>query len=68
MSDIEPHGRRGSGLRPFHGVVAVVVGVVGVLLAFWVLTALAGFLWGLVKLAVVAAVVVGIVWLLVRRR
>jgi hypothetical protein len=60
--------RRGGGLRVLDGVALVAVGVVGVLVAFWVLSAVAGFVWGLVKLVVVVAVVLGLLSLLLRRR
>jgi len=61
--------KRGSGgLRMADGLVLVAVGVVGVLVAFWVLSAVAGLIWGVVKFAVLIAVVAGILWLLFRRR
>jgi len=60
--------RRSGGLRVVDGVVLVVVGVIGVLVAFWILGAIAGFLWGLVKVVVLVAVVVGVVYLLLGRR
>ncbi len=60
--------KRGAGLRAVDGVAVVAIGVVGVLVAFWVLSAVAGFLWGLVKLVVVVAVILGVISLLVRRR
>jgi hypothetical protein len=50
------------------GLVLVAVGVAGVLVAFWVLSAVAGLIWGIVKFAVLIAVVAGILWLLFRRR
>jgi hypothetical protein len=50
------------------GLVLVAVGVVGVLVAFWVLSAVAGLIWAVVKFAVLIAVVAGILWLLFRRR
>lgn len=61
-------GRKSGGLRVLDGVALVAVGVVGVLVAFWVLSAIAGVLWGLVKLVVVVGLVLGLLWLLVRRR
>lgn len=61
--------KRGSGgLRMADGLVLVAVGVVGVLVAFWVLSAVAGLIWAVVKFAVLIAVVAGILWLLFRRR
>jgi hypothetical protein len=64
----EVERKGGSGLRALDGVAVVAIGVVGVLVAFWVLSAVAGFLWGVVKLVVVVAVVLGVLSLLVRRR
>lgn len=58
----------GGGLRLADGVLLVVVGVVGVLVAFWILSAVAGILWGLVKVVVLVALVVGVLYLLVGRR
>jgi hypothetical protein len=60
--------RNTGGLRAVHGVTAVVVGVFGVILGFWILSALAGFVWFLVKLGVIIAAVVGVLWLFVGRR
>ncbi|HEY5245300.1 MAG TPA: hypothetical protein VIJ60_06495 [Acidimicrobiales bacterium] len=64
--DIEK--RKSGGLRAVDGVVLVAVGVVGVIVAFWVLGAVAGILWGLIKIVILVAIVVGILWLLVGRR
>lgn len=58
----------GGGLRLVDGALLVVVGVVGVLVAFWILSAVAGILWGLVKVVVLVALVVGVLYLLVGRR
>ncbi len=64
--DVEP--KRGGGLRLFDGVVLVAVGVAGVLVAFWVLHALVGFVWGVIKLAAVVAILAGVVYMLMGRR
>ncbi len=64
--EVEP--RKSRALRVIDLTALVAVGVVGVIVAFWVLGAVAGFLWGVVKLVVVIAVVVGVLWLLVGRR
>jgi hypothetical protein len=64
--DIEK--RKSGGLRVVDGVVLVAIGVVGVIVAFWVLGAVAGILWGLIKIVILVAIVVGILWLLVGRR
>jgi len=60
--------RSGGGLRAVDGVVLIVVGVVGVIVAFWALSFVAGILWGLIKVVIVVAVVLGLLWLLVGRR
>ena len=64
----EVEKQKSGGLRLFDGLVLVAVGVVGVLIAFWVLSAVAGLIWGLVKLVVLIGVVAGVLWLLFRRR
>lgn len=66
-TDVEKHKGRG-GLRPLHTLTVVAVGVVGVLVAFWALSFVAGIVWGLVKVVVILAVVGGLVWLLAGRR
>jgi hypothetical protein len=60
--------RRGGGLSMREGAALVVVGVVGVLIAFWALSAIAGLIWGVVKGVVVVAIVLGAVYLVFRRR
>ena len=65
-NDLEKSG--GGGLRAADGLALVVVGVVGVLIAFWLLSALAGFIWGLVKLVIVVAVVFALLRFLLGRR
>lgn len=64
----EVERRRSGALRVVDLTLLVAVGVVGVIVAFWVLGAIAGFLWGLVKLAIVVALVVGVLWMLLGRR
>ena len=61
-------GDGGGRLSLTEGVVLIGVGVLGVIFAFWVLSALAGLLWGVIKLAVVGVLVVGVLWLLFRRK
>jgi hypothetical protein len=56
----EVEKRGGGGLRA--------VGVVGVLVAFWALSVVAGFVWGVVKLVVVVGVLLGVLSLLLGRR
>ncbi len=65
--DVEERGK-GGGLRVFDAAVVVLVGVLGLFLAFAALDFIAGFLWGIVKLAIVVALIGGVLWLLVRRR
>ncbi len=60
--------RGGGGLRLVDGVVLVAVGVVGVIVAFWVLGAVVGAIWVLVKIAVLVVLVAAVIWLLVGRR
>ena len=65
-SDVEKG--KDDGLRLADGVLLVGVGVVGVLVAFWLLSVVAGFVWGLVKLVIIVALVAGVLSLLLRRR
>jgi hypothetical protein len=65
--EVEPQ-QRGGGLRPRHGLALVVVGVAGVLIAFWALSTIAGIIAGLVKAAVIIALVLGVLYVLLRRR
>jgi multisubunit Na+/H+ antiporter MnhB subunit len=60
--------RKGTGLRLVDGIILVVVGVVGVVVAFWVLGHIVGIIWGLIKIAVVVVVIVAVLALLLRRR
>jgi len=60
--------RKSGGLKLADGALLVVVGVVGVIVAFWALSAIAGFIWGLVKIVVIVGVIIGVVSLLVGRR
>jgi hypothetical protein len=62
-----PQRKRG-GLRPLHTLALVGVGVVGILIAFWVLSSIAGLIWGLVKVVVILAVLGGLAWLFLGRR
>jgi hypothetical protein len=51
-----------------HGAAMVVVAIVGVLVAFVVLHAIAGILFFFIKLAVVVALIAAVFWLLGRYR
>ncbi len=63
----ETESRRG-GFGVLDALLLVVGGVVAVVVAFAVLHFVAGLVWDLVKLAIVAAVVLGLLWLIVGRR
>ena len=58
--DVEP--QRSGRLSPLHGLALVGVGVVVAIIAIWVVGALAGFLWGVIKLVVLIGIVVGLLW------
>jgi hypothetical protein len=51
-----------------RAVAMTVVGVVGVLIAFWILSSLAGVILFFVKLAVIVAAIAGVAWLVSRLR
>lgn len=51
-----------------HTAAMVVVGVIGVIVAFVVLHAIAGIIFFFVKLAVVVALIAGVFWLIGRSR
>ncbi|MHB8221138.1 MAG: lmo0937 family membrane protein [Acidimicrobiales bacterium] len=55
-------------MKLVDGVLLVAVGVVGVILAFWILGTIAGLIWGFVKIAVIVAVIIGVLFLLMGRR
>jgi len=60
--------RRSGGMRPLHTLAVVAVGVVGVLIAFWVLSSIASIIGIVVKVVIIAAVIGGLVWLFSGRR
>ena len=51
-----------------HAVAMAAVGVVGIIVAFWILSSLAGIILFFVKLAVVVALIGGVFWLVSRLR
>ena len=57
-----------SGLGMTKVLLLVAVGVVGVLVAFWILSFIAGLIWSVVKIALLVAVIAGVLYLLVGRR
>jgi hypothetical protein len=51
-----------------HAVAMTAVGVVGVLVAFWILSSLAGIILFFVKVGVIVALIAGVFWLVSRFR
>jgi hypothetical protein len=51
-----------------HAVAMTAVGVVGIIVAFWILSSLAGIILFFVKTAVVIALIAGVFWLVSRFR
>lgn len=51
-----------------HGAAVVAVGIIGAIIVFWVLSSIVGIIFFFVKLAVVVALIVGVVWLIHRFR
>jgi len=51
-----------------HAVTMTVVGVVGVLVAFWILSGILGVIWFFVKIAAVIALIAGAFWAVSRFR
>ncbi len=51
-----------------HAVAMTAVGVVGILVAFWVLSSLAGIIFFFVKIAVIIALIAAVFWLVSRFR
>ena len=49
-----------------HAVAMTAVGVVGVIVAFWILSSLAGIIFFFVKVAVIVALIAGVFWLVSR--
>ena len=51
-----------------HAAAVTAVGVIGALIAFWVLSSIVGIFFFFVKLAVVVALIAGVFWLISRFR
>ncbi|HTU36424.1 MAG TPA: hypothetical protein VMF35_00320 [Acidimicrobiales bacterium] len=51
-----------------HAVAMTAVAVVGIIVAFWILSSLAGIVLFFVKLAVIVALIAGVFWLVSRFR
>jgi hypothetical protein len=64
---VTPHESR-KPLTLRHTATVALVAVVGIIVAFWVLSSLVGIAVFFIKLAVVVALVVGVFWLLSRFR
>jgi hypothetical protein len=56
------------GLGIVDGLIIGVIAIVGIIIAFALLSFVAGLLWEVVKIGLIVAVVVGVLWLLVGRR
>ena len=65
--DVEP--RQGKTPMTFtHAVAMTAVGVVGIIVAFWIFSSIAGIFFFFVKIAVVVALIAGVFWLVSRFR
>jgi hypothetical protein len=64
----KPVKAKSSGLRVLDGALVVAGGVIAVVVAFAVLHFVIGFVWELVKIALIVGVVGGLFWMLGRRR
>ncbi len=51
-----------------HAVAMTAVGVVGVIVAFWIIGGVFSIIWFFVKIAVIVALVAGVFWLVSRLR
>ena len=51
-----------------HAMAMTVVGVVGVIVAFWIIGGVFSIIWFVVKIAVIVALVAGVFWLVSRLR
>ena len=67
--DVSSREREGKTPMTFsHAVAMTAVGVVGILIAFWILSSLAGIILFFVKVAVIIAAIAGVFWLVSRLR
>jgi len=67
--DVSPREREGKTPMTFtHAMAMTAVGVVGVLIAFWILSSLAGIILFFVKVGVIIALIAGVFWLVSRLR
>ena len=51
-----------------HAVAMTAVGVVGIIVAFWILSSLLGVIWFFVKIAAIIALIAGVFWVVSRMR
>ena len=51
-----------------HAVAMTVVGVVGVIVAFWIIGGVFSLIWFFVKIGVIIALIAGVFWLVSRLR
>ena len=67
--DVSSREREGKTPMSFsHAVAMTAVGVVGILVAFWILSSLAGVILFFVKVAVIIAAIAAVFWLVSRLR
>ncbi|HXN62770.1 MAG TPA: hypothetical protein VN886_20150 [Acidimicrobiales bacterium] len=65
----EVSSREGKSPMTFtHAVAMTAVGVVGILVAFWILSSLLGVIWFFVKIAAIVALIAGVFWVVSRMR
>jgi hypothetical protein len=60
--------KRGRGLGVVDGLLVGVIAVIGLLMAFFFLSFLAGFAWELIKVALVVGVVLLVLWAFLGRK
>jgi hypothetical protein len=65
--EVSPYGSKSPVTRT-HSLAMLGVGVVGVIIAFVVLSSIAGFIFEIVKIAVIVALIGGAFWLVSRFR
>ncbi len=51
-----------------HAVAMTAVGVVGIIVAFWIFSSLLGIIWFFVKIAAIVALIGGVFWMVSRLR
>jgi hypothetical protein len=66
--DVESRSGGKSPMTFSHAVAMTVVAVVGILIAFWAFSFIAGIFFFFVKLAIIVAAIAGVFWLVSRLR